>query len=64
MQFAETQVQEKIKSPQYLSCIKPRYQKERKYGVFASVNIIQGKYEKILYGKTWLTYKTITDRLW
>lgn len=32
-----------IKSLQYLSCIKPQYQKERKYGVLASVNIIQVK---------------------
>ena len=34
----------KVRMITYLRCIKPRCQKERKYGVFASVNIIQEAY--------------------
>ena len=37
---------EKIKSPQYLSCIEPQYQKERKSGVFGYEYIIQASNEQ------------------
>ena len=39
--LSSSQATEKIKSPQYLSCIETRYKKERKHGVFVSGNIIQ-----------------------